>query len=479
MAAEDRDAFLYDTFPEGFSWSTATASYQIEGAWNEGGRGESIWDRFSHTPGKTLDGDSGDVACDSYHKYLEDVENMKKLGTTHYRFSLSWSRILSDGTPASLNPAGVDYYNRVIDALLAAGITPMVTLYHWDMPQTFQDQGGFYNDQFIEWYTNYARVCFDKFGDRVKSWITFNEPICSVWLGHGNGDHAPGLKEPVKVFLAAHNLLRAHARTYRMYQAEFKASQKGEVGITLNNDWSEPKDPSNPLHQAASEKILQCKFGWYANPIFGKDGDYPQALKDQVAEIQKVMGLPESPLPQFTDAEKKEIKGSSDFFGLNHYSTRLVSPIDGPPDPSSEAGFFQVLEETDPSWKRGQSSWLFVVPWGLRRLIAWISKTYDNPPVIVTENGISDAGETLQDDMRIDYYRTYINEVLKAIKIDKCNVRGYTAWSLMDNFEWAMGYSEKFGLMQVDFNDPQRKRTPKASFNFYAQVIKDNGFPKK
>jgi lactase-phlorizin hydrolase len=475
----NRDEFVYGTFPEGFEWGTATASYQIEGGVYEDGRGQSIWDTFSKTPGKVKNGDTGDVACDSYHQYPKDTELLKQLGVQRCRFSIAWPRIMSDGTLATLNPAGIAYYNKVIDALLGAGIQPMVTLYHWDLPQDLQSRGGFINPDFADWFDDFARVCFREFGDRVKQWITFNEPICTVWLGYGNGAHAPGVKDPSKsTFQAAHNLIRAHARAYRTYCAEFKPTQKGVCGITINNDWEAPKDESNPADVAASEKVLQCKLGWYANPIFG-DGDYPQVLKDQMVDVTKALKLPKNPLPEFTEEEKKLNKGSSDFFGLNHYTTRLISPSDGPIEPSSEAGMFQVTEEVDPAWSRGQSSWLFVVPWGIRRLLAWVSKTYNNPPIYVTENGISDGSGDLKDTARVNYYKSYINEVLKAINEDKVDVRGYCAWSLLDNYEWAEGYSEKFGLTRVDFDDPKRTRTPKESFSYYAQIVKDNGFPKK
>jgi len=308
-------------------------------------------------------------------------------------------------------------------------------------------------------------------------WLTFNEPIVFIWLGHGNGEHAPGIAEPLSApWKAAHNLILSHTEVYHMYCKEFKPTQKGEVGITYNSDWCEPKDPTSAGDREAAEKVMQFKLGWYAQPTFG-NGDYPDLLKTQLQKKAGEVGLPESPLPVFSAEEIKRNKGAFDFFGLNHYTTRLLTSAPAGLPPTDQASLMDSVEETDPAWTRGESSWLYVVPWGLRRLLKWVKDNYDNPPVYITENGFSDTGDDLQDTNRINYYRTYINEVLKAVKLDGCDVKSYTAWSLLDNFEWARGYSERFGLHHVDYTDPERKRTPKASAAFYAQVIKDNGFP--
>jgi lactase-phlorizin hydrolase len=474
---DGRNEFYRDVFPDNFAWSSATAAYQIEGAWNEGGKGVNIWDTFSHAAGHVLAGDTGDVACDSYHKLSEDIELIKQLGTTEYRFSLSWSRLLPDGTTKVVNPAGLAYYNRLIDGLLGAGVAPVVTLYHWDLPQALQDIGGWVNEELVARFNDYARVCFENFGDRVKRWITFNEPLCTTWLGHGIGVHAPGVKDPVgSTFKVAHTIIKAHATAWRTYDKDFRAAQKGQVGITYNVDWSEPKDPNETEDVEACERMTQFKLGWFANAIFG-NGDYPAIMKAQLGKKAKQLGLPESPLPQFTEEEKRFNRGTWDFFGLNYYTTRIVSKLSTPEPPTSEAALMDACAETDPTWKRGASDWLYVVPWGLRGIINWVKYNYGNPPIYITENGTSDNSGTLDDQHRVDYYRSHINEVLKAIRLDDCNVIGYTAWSLIDNFEWAMGYSERFGLHHVDYTDPERKRTPKASAAFYSKVIKDNGFP--
>jgi lactase-phlorizin hydrolase len=476
-SSNERDAFYQGLFPVGFAWGTATASYQIEGAWDEDGKGVNIWDTFCHEKGHVDGGDTGDVACDSYHKYEEDIKLIKALGTSHYRFSVSWSRVLPNGTTTIINEKGIDYYNNVIDALLKAGIKPFVTLYHWDLPQPLQDIGGWTNPKLVEYFDDFARLCFARFGDRVKFWITFNEPLCTTFLGHGNGEHAPGIKDPLgSTFAVAHTIIRAHARAWHSYDRDFRSKQAGKVGITMVTQWAEPKDPNNPDDVEAAERVMQFKMGWFTNPIFG-NGDYPAILKAQLAQKAKTFGLPASPLPVFTEEEKRYNRGTYDFFGFNHYTTRLASRPAEPQAPDSEAALMDVLEEVDPSWKCAASKWLYSVPWGIRRTLCWVKDHYGNPPVYITENGFSDSTGTLDDQDRIDYYRQYINEVLKAISLDGCDVRGYMAWSLMDNFEWARGYSEHFGLHQVDFSNPLRPRTPKASAKYYAEVVHANGFP--
>lgn len=475
---DDRDELYFDSFPDDFIWSTATASHQIEGAWKEDGKGVNTWDTFSHQSGNVLNGDTAEVACDSYHRYQRDVAMLKELGVSYYRFSLSWARILPDGKAESVNKKGIEYYNRLIDALLSAGVQPYVTLYHWDHPQALEDAGGWRNPQMADNFNDYARTCFEAFGDRVKFWLTFNEPSVTCWLGHGIGEHAPGIKDPLSSpFQAGHTIIRAHSKAFHTYDKEFRSKQNGKVGITLNVWWSEPKDWLNPDDVEASERLMEFRLGVFANPIFG-NGDYPALLKALFAKKAKELGLTQSPLQQFTKEEILLNRGSSDFFGLNYYTTRYVSKPTTVLPPTSEAALVDVLEEADPQWPTSGSEWLIVVPWGLRRLLNYIRDHYGNPIVHITENGVSDRTGTLEDDHRIEYYKTHINEVLKAIRIDGCDVRGYTAWSLMDNFEWARGYSERFGFYQVDFTDPERKRTPKRSAAFYTDIIRKNGFVK-
>lgn len=467
-------------FPEGFIWSTASAAYQIEGAWNEDGKGESIWDRFCHTPGNVLNGDTADIACDSYHRYGEDIKLVKELGCSQYRFSLSWPRILPEGTTKNINQKGVIYYKKVIDGLLAEGIQPVVTLYHWDLPQALHERGGWTDERIIDWFADYADFCFRTFGDKVKYWITFNEPAVFIWDGYGMARAPPKINDPLRSpFIIAHHVIKAHTKAYHIYDDNYRSEQRGQIAITLNTEWHEPKDSTNPSDLEASETIMQLKFGWYAQPIFG-DGDYPEILKTKIKRLGELAGKEGSPLPEFTEEEKTMNKGTSDFFGLNHYTTIRVTQSDSEPELSrsiEECGqLVGVIEDRSPEWIRAASSWLYIVPFGMRKLLNWIKEKYSNPKVYITENGVSDSTGTLDDIQRESYIKDYLREVLKAINEDGCSVIGYTLWSLTDNFEWDVGYTERFGIHHVDFNDPERKRTKKQSAIFYAKVVKNNGF---
>ncbi|XP_033096417.1 lactase-phlorizin hydrolase-like [Anneissia japonica] len=476
-----RDAFHYGTFPEDFIWSTATASYQIEGAWNEDGKGPSIWDTYSHEPGNIDNGYTGDVACDSYHKYQDDIDSMKALGLKYYRFSLSWPRILPNGTIDHINQPGIDYYNNLINALRDAGISPMVTLYHWDLPQALQDQGGWKNDEIIGHYKDYARLCFEEFGDRVGFWITFNEPWVTTILGHEFASMAPGIREPgTTPYIVAHNILRSHAEAYHVYDYSFRSKQKGKIGITLNSDYYQAADMNDPDTIEAAERAQQFVMGWFGHPVY-KNGDYPEVMKETIARKSTQEGLSESRLPEFTENEKSFLAKTADFFGLNCYTTSYARSIRnpaGPLIPPSWSTDQDVFSWKSQNWPTSGSDWLRPVPWGVRRLLNWIKNEYDDPVIYITENGISTIDTAnLHDQIRIDYYSAYLSEVLKAIDIDEVNVKGYTAWSLMDNFEWSRGYTERFGLHYIDFDSTEKTRIPKDSAAFYAQVIADNGFP--
>ncbi|KAI8790277.1 lactase-phlorizin hydrolase [Biomphalaria glabrata] len=467
---------LYDQFPDDFAWSTATSAYQIEGAWNIDGKGPSIWDTWAHA-GKIVNNDTGDVTCDSYHKYKEDVQLLKNLGITHYRFSISWSRVMADGTPNTIKEAGLQYYSNVIDELLANNIQPMITLYVWDLPQALQDKGGWLNASIQENFVEYSRLCFQRFGDRVKKWLTFNEPPIIAINGYGDGDMAPGHKDPGSgVYIVGHNVILAHAKTYRMYELEFKTLQKGEVGIIINLDWPEPLDALNVEDMDVTERSINFYGGWFGHPIF-INGDYPEVMKERIAERSKSQGLLHSRLPEFTDEEKHIINGSADFFGLNFYTSVYVT--NDPQVPSNPPNYYndeEIRSETAPNWIGSGSSWLKVTPFGIRKILNWLKYNYNNVPVYITENGISDRNGTLHDWHRVHYYRLYLSEVLKAMKLDGCNVKGFTAWALMDNLEWDQGFNEKFGLHYVNFSDPSLPRIPKASAQFYKTLIADNGF---
>uniref|UniRef100_H2YY87 beta-glucosidase n=1 Tax=Ciona savignyi TaxID=51511 RepID=H2YY87_CIOSA len=468
--ARERDEFHYGTFPEGFKWSVSTSAYQIEGGWNVDGKGESIWDTFSHTPGKRANNETGDIACDSYHKVKEDVNLVKMLGVQQYRFSISWSRIFPDGTTSYVNQAGVDYYNSLIDSLLKIGVEPVVTLYHWDLPQALEDVGGLLNETVVDRFNEYADFCFKTFGNRVKFWITFNEPYVITWLGYGIGVFAPGINSsPGEApYQAAHNIIKAHAKAYRTYKKFYKGKQGGRIGMTMSTEWAEPKDPNNPSDVEAADRVIQSILGWFAHPIF-KNGDYPEVVKKQVNERSQLQGTP-SRLPVFTDAEKVEIAGTADFFAINGYTSRLVTYQDKSTWPPSYENDRDTHEVSTPDW-------LKIVPWGMRRLLNWLDREYGHPTVYITENGVGTSDATVDDQIRVNFYKAYINEALKAQQLDGVDLQGYTAWSLMDNFEWNSGYGPRFGLFEVDFNDAMRPRTPKRSSIYYNQLIRNNGFP--
>ncbi|NWU93151.1 LPH hydrolase, partial [Upupa epops] len=473
------DEFLYGEFPKNFLWSVATAAYQIEGGWRADGKGLSIWDKFAHTPLKVGNDDTGDVACDSYHKIEEDVEMLKNLKVSHYRFSISWSRVLPDGTTRYINEMGLNYYERLIDALLAANIMPQVTLYHWDLPQALQNVGGWENDTIVERFKEYAELLFQRLGDKVKFWITLNEPYNTAYLGYGVGTAAPGISiRPGRApYVVAHNLIKAHAEAWHLYNETYRAKQGGLISITINSDWAEPRNPYKQEDIDAARQYLQFLLGWFAHPIF-KNGDYNEVMKRRIQERSLAQGLSQSRLPEFTESEKRRIRGTYDYFGLNHYTTVLTYKINYPTGILSYDSDRGVASVTDRSWLSSGSLWLKVTPFGFRKLLRWIKEEYNDPPIYVTENGISERADfTFNDTWRIHYYRSYINEALKAVVLDGVDLRGYTAWTLMDNLEWAVGFNEKFGLYHVNFTDPDLPRRPKASARYYSQIINCNGFP--
>ncbi|XP_078795584.1 lactase/phlorizin hydrolase isoform X4 [Oryzias latipes] len=468
---------LWGHFADGFMWSTATASYQIEGAWRADGKGISIWDKFTHTPGKVLNNDNGDIACDSYNKLEVDIGLLKQLKVTHYRMSISWPRVLPDGTINNINEAGVDYYHRVIDALLAANIQPQVTLYHWDLPQAIEDQGGWLSDIVVDRFRDYADFLFSRFGQKVKFWITINEPYIIALLGYGYGSFAPGIShDPGSLhYVAGHNVIKAHAEAWHVYNDKYRAEQKGRISITLNSDWAEPRNPYKQEDIDAAKRYMDFFLGWFANPIF--NGDYNEPMKRIIRERSLAAGLEKSRLPEFTPAEIERIKGTHDFFGLNHYTSVLAFSVDFGDTQNYDADR-GVVVISDRTWLESGSNWLRIAPLGFRKLLKYIKDEYGDPPILVTENGVSENGPVdLNDEHRSFFYENYINEALKANMTDGANVIGYTAWSLMDNLEWASGYGERFGLFYVNHTNADRPRTPKASVPFYTTIVRCNGFP--
>ncbi|CAL8356342.1 unnamed protein product [Lota lota] len=488
-AAEDFDwtkndrssSFYYGTFPAGFSWGAGSSAYQTEGAWDKDGKGLSIWDVFSHKQGRVQRNDTGDSSGEGYYKVKDDVSLMNELKLNHYRFSISWPRLIPTGIKFDhVNEKGIKYYNDLIDHLLENKITPIVTLYHWDLPQVLQEKyGGWQNVSIVNHFNEFANLCFEKFGDRVKYWITFNNPWSVAVEGYETGEHAPGLKmRGTGAYRTAHNIIKAHAKVWHTYDTQWRGKQKGLVGISLSGDWGEPVDINNQKDIEAAERYVQFYLGWFATPIF--HGDYPQVMKDYIGKKSAQQGLGTSRLPSFSSQEKSYIKGTSDFLGIGHFTTRYITQKNYPASRSG-ASFFtdrDLAELVDPRWPDPGSEWLYSVPWGFRRLLNFVKAQYGNPMLYVTENGVSEkmTCTELCDDWRIKYYRDYINEMLKAIK-DGVNVRGYTAWSLLDKFEWDEGYSERFGLYYVDFSNKNKPRYPKASVQYYKRIISSNGFP--
>ncbi len=437
--------------PASFLWGTATCAYQIEGAVKEDGRGESIWDVFSHTPGKTFNGDTGDVACDHYHRWQEDIQLMKSLGFKSYRFSIAWPRILPQGR-GKINQPGLDFYNKLIDGLLEADIQPLATLYHWDLPTALE--GAWLNRSTVDAFAEYTGVVARHLGDRVKTWFTINEPWCASHLSYTFGEHAPGLKDRSKGILAAHHLLLAHGMAVRELREAVPDSQ---VGIVLNMSPIH-NDPDAPV----SEERIRFMDGeltrWFADPIYGRG--YPQdMLEDYVG-----MGVLESTEPDFIKTGDMElIAQETDLLGINYYTRMFVSL-------TSEGGHNENRDvpKTDMGWE--------LYPQGLYEILERTNREYHPKQLMVTESGASyadgpDEEGKVHDQRRIDYLDSHIQTVWRAFQAG-IPVTGYLVWSLMDNFEWARGYSQRFGIIHVDYKT--QKRYIKDSAYWYSDVIKRN-----
>ncbi|GLI73195.1 hypothetical protein PoHVEF18_001408 [Penicillium ochrochloron] len=464
-----------------------TTSYQIEGAVDEDGRGPSIWDAFCTKPGKIASGHNGDVACDSYHRAEEDIALLKRYGAMAYRFSISWSRVIPfGGRNDPVNEQGLQYYIKLVDNLLAAGITPLIALFHWDLPDELDKRyGGLLNKQeFVADYVNYARVIFNALSPKVKYWITFNEPWCSSVLGYNTGMLAPGRtsdrsKSPegdgaTEPWIVGHNLLVAHGTVVKIFREEYQPLYGGEIGITLNGDWAEPWDPESAADVEACDRRMEFAISWFADPIYF--GHYPKTMIAQLGNR----------LPQWTDKEVALVKDSNDFFGMNHYCSTFVKTEIGKPERTDTVGNVDILLQNKAGEWIGpetQSTWLRPSAIGFRKLLNWLSDRYGQPKIYVTENGTSVKGENdlpleqaLKDDFRVQYFEDYIGAMAEAYTYDKVNVRAYMAWSMMDNFEWAEGYETRFGVTFIDYQNNQ-KRYPKASAtamsNIFAKYIKN------
>ncbi|HET92253.1 MAG TPA: beta-glucosidase [Chloroflexi bacterium] len=439
-------------FPDGFVWGTATAAYQIEGAWDENGRGLSVWDTFCRQPGKVRHGDTGDVAADHYHRWREDVGLMAELGLKAYRFSVSWPRIIPAGS-GSVNPAGLDFYDRLVDELLARGIEPFVTLFHWDLPQVLQDRGGWPNRDTVYHFAEYARVVGQRLGDRVTCWITHNEPFVVAILGYFLGEHAPGLQDPVAAFQTGHHLLLSHG--YAVEALRGVTDRPLQVGITLN------LRPVHPASDTEADRQAARRLDGVLNRIFLDPllrGRYP-------ADVQTLLG---PVFPVLEPGDLTRIAVPIDFLGINYYS-RTVARHD-PDYPLIQA------VQTHPEGNEYSQMWE-IYPEGIYELLTRVREEYDPARIYITENGIPvpdglDFDGRVRDERRIRYLRNHLFHIHRAIEAG-VPVEGYFVWSFSDNFEWAYGYDMRFGIVYVDYETQQR--TVKDSGRWYAEVILRNG----
>jgi beta-glucosidase len=441
------------SFPDGFEWGAATAAYQIEGAVREDGRGESIWDVFCREPGRVARGESGDVACDHYHRWREDVALMQRMGLRTYRFSIAWPRVLPAGGGA-VNEAGLGFYERLVDALLAAGIRPFATLYHWDLPQALQERGGWTSRDTAQRFADYAALLFARLGDRVQRWITHNEPHITAVFGHLTGMLAPGMRDLRATARAVHHLQLSHGLAVQRFRA---SGRRGEIGITHADTSYEPAEPTDACREAV-EAARDFDTRLWHGPLYGRG--YPE----RVLRYCEARGAP----PPIEPGDLEIIAAPTDFLGVNLYTRVRVLPGD-----EGGLGF------------RGAPPLLALTPMGYERaphalgdFVRFVSREYSRPPIYVTENGVCDetgpvAGE-IRDAGRIELLAGFLAGLARAIADGEADVRGYCVWSLLDNFEWAFGYSKRFGIVHVDYET--LARTPKASAHWYAGVIRRNGF---
>jgi beta-glucosidase len=442
-------------FPDGFLWGTATSAYQIEGSQTADGAGRSIWHRFSHTHDNTWLDQTGDVACDHYRRYKEDVAIMGELGTNAYRFSIAWGRIFPDGFGA-VNKKGVDFYSRLVDELLKKGIKPNVTLFHWDLPEALDNRGGWLNRDIAKWFCDYAVTMFEALGDRVAMWSTLNEPWVVTDGGYLFGALAPGHANLFEAPIASRNLMVAHGMTVERFRSS-KAAKKGKIGIAIN------LEPKYPASQSAEDVEAARRADAYMNrqyldPIFL--GSCPKEMKEIFGEAW----------PDWSDDDLRVIKQPIDFLGINYYTRnvtryyREILPLQakGVPQPNS------VTTQTD--WE--------VFPEALTKILLWVTERYGKVPIYITENGAafydppSPIDGRVEDPLRVEYYRQHLRAAHDAMR-KGVDLRGYFAWSLLDNYEWALGYSKRFGIVHVDYTT--QKRTIKSSGRYYSEVIRSNG----
>jgi len=446
MTAQDHDS---TRFPDGFLWGAATSSYQIEGAVREGGRGPSIWDTFSHTPGKTAGGDTGDIAVDHFHRWPQDIAMMQELGIQAYRFSVAWPRVIPQGT-GSVNQAGLDFYDRLVDGLLESGIEPWLTLYHWDLPQPLGDEGGLTNRDVADAFERYAAVLTERLGDRVKRWCTVNEPFVAGFLGYWFGMHAPGETSRAAGLSAVHNLLRMHGKAVDVVR---DTVPDAKVGIALNlTSVYTLGDSEADLDAVRHHDGLANR--WFLDALY--KGAYPEDMAEEFGDDT----------PDVQDGDLALISRETDFLGVNYYTPAYVKA--GVENPFGDPTIA-------PDYERTAMGWL-VEPRGLQDLLVRINQDYHPEAIYITENGAAYDDDRpvdgrVHDPRRIAYYHGHLGAAHEAIE-EGVPLKGYFAWSLMDNFEWAEGYSKRFGIVHVDFST--QERTPKDSARWYANVIEEN-----
>ncbi len=448
------------TFPKDFIWGAATAAYQIEGAALEDGRGESIWDRFSRIPGTVLNGDNGDVACDHYHRYPEDINLMQELGIKAYRFSISWSRIFPNGDKVR-NEAGFAFYDKLINSLLAAGIEPLVTLYHWDLPQALQENGGWANRSIIDSFAYYAGEVAKHFGDRVKKIATINEPWCVAWLGHGLGVHAPGIKDRAIAFKVAHHTVVAHGKAVLAMR---EVRNDLLLGPVINQAQYLAEDLNNPELVEAADILDAVQNRFWVDAIM--KGAYPEILLTKFGSEWSDAILP---------GDMKIAKTKNDFIGINFYFDTPVRATDSAKTAQFDnSSLFDLNIDTTPRGELTDMGWP-LTPNGLRDLmVRWHKEFGTNlPPIYITENGVAypdgpGADGKVHDERRINYIRTHLDALSEAISLG-APVKGFYQWSLLDNYEWSLGYSKRFGIIHVDYQT--QKRTIKDSGYWYRDFI--------
>ncbi|XP_022888458.1 beta-glucosidase-like isoform X3 [Olea europaea var. sylvestris] len=472
---------------------------KVEGAWNEAGKGESNWDRFTADhPDKIQDKGNGRLAIDHYHQWKEDVTLIKKVGLGSYRFSIAWTRILPGGRlSAGVNREGINYYNDLINLLLGEGIIPCATIFHWDVPQCLDDEyGGFLSPRIVEDFSDFAEICFWEFGDRVKLWITLNEPWSFSVSGYALGSFAPGrgpthedhvtkpvhrhrcnVQDPIicsdgspgtEPYIVAHHLILAHAVAVDIYKKNFQKLQGGKIGVTNVTAWYEPLNNTTADKEAAS-RAVDFSLGWFVAPVV--TGDYPPVMRRLVGDR----------LPTFTPEQANLVKGSYDFLGINYYTTQYAT--NSPKTPGARPSYNtdqEVQTSTErngtPIGEQAGSSWLFIVPEGLYKLLVHMKERYSNPNIYVTENGVDElnnkttVAQARFDDMRVRYHHDHLVQLKKAMD-HGVRVKAYYIWSMFDNFEWADGYSVRFGIIHVDFENNQLKRFPKSSAIWWTNFL--------